>query len=62
VEGYLALVALFSGLLLAPLVLGSHLVLQGAGTWLAIAWFGLLCTLSLLALLAGAASLFLLVA
>ena len=60
-EGFLALVVLFFSLLLAPLVLGSQVVLEGAGRWQAMVWVGFLCALAVGALLAGAAALWLLV-
>jgi hypothetical protein len=58
VEGYIALMALFTALFAAPLALGSQIVLQGAGKTLVVLWLGLLLTLLLTSLLAGAVALY----
>jgi hypothetical protein len=58
----LALLALLTALFAAPLVLGSFLVLQGAGPLARLLWFGALTALLLTVLLAAGGALLLLMA
>jgi hypothetical protein len=56
----LALLALLTALFTAPLVLGSHLVLQEAGSLTRLLWFGALTALLATVLIAAGAALVLL--